>query len=122
MTIYEVVILLLVGAMGGILSGVVGVGGGVILVPSLVFFLGFSQHTAQGTSLAMMVPPVGILAVLNYYQKGHVNIKVAAILCCSFIAGSYIGSKIAIGLTPTQIKRTFGCILFLVSIKFILGK
>lgn len=122
MTVYEIMLLLLVGAIGGMLSGIVGVGGGVILVPALVFFLGFSQHAAQGTSLAMMVPPVGILGVLNYYQKGYVNIKIAALLCLGFVFGSYFGSKIAVGLTPEQLKRVFGGVLLLVSIKFMLEK
>ena len=122
MTVYEIMLLLLVGAIGGMLSGIVGVGGGVILVPALVFFLGFSQHAAQGTSLAMMVPPVGILGVLNYYLKGYVNIKIAALLCLGFVFGSYFGSKIAVGLTPEQLKRVFGGVLLLVSIKFMLEK
>lgn len=122
MTTYEIILLLLVGTAGGMLSGIVGVGGGVILVPSLIFFLGFSQLAAQGTSLAMMVPPVGILSVLNYYQKGYVNLKVAAVLCVGFVLGSYFGSKIAVGLTPAQIRRIFGGVLLFVSIKFILGK
>lgn len=118
----HIIIILLVGIVAGIFSGFIGIGGGLIVVPCLVYFIGFSQHMAQGTSLAMMLPPIGIMAVYNYYQKGMVDMKVAGILCISFIAGSYFGSKIAISLSPDQIKRAFGIFMIILGIKMVLGK
>lgn len=117
-----IVIILLIGIVAGTFSGFVGIGGGLIVVPCLVYFLGMSQHSAQGTSLAMMLPPIGAIAVYNYYKAGQVDFKVAAILCLSFIAGSYFGSKIAISLSPDQIKKAFGVFVILVGIKMVLGK
>ena len=117
-----IVIVLVIGIFAGAFSGFIGIGGGLIVVPCLVFFLGFSQHQAQGTSLAMMLPPIGILAVYNYHKQGAVDFKVAMILCASFIIGSFFGSKLALTLTPDQIKRAFGLIIILLGIKMILGK
>lgn len=118
----NIIILLCIGVVAGIFSGFIGIGGGLVVVPCLVYFVGFSQHTAQGTSLAMMLPPIGIMAVYNYYQKGMVDLKVAAILCVSFIAGSYFGSKFAITLSPEQIKKAFGIIIIALGLKMIFWK
>src|SRR5437868_4219419 len=102
------VALVLIGLAAGILSGFIGLGGGVVMVPCLVYFLGMSQHTAQGTSLAVMLPPIGILAVINYYKAGMVDLKSAAILALAFIIGGFFGSKVAIQLPPQVVKKTFG--------------
>lgn len=118
----EIIIILLIGIFAGIFSGFVGLGGGLIVVPCLVFFLGFTQHKAQGTSLAMMLPPIGIMAVYNYYKQEAVDFKVAMILCVSFIVGSFFGSKMALALSPEQIKKAFGAIIVLLGIKMLLGK
>ena len=96
MSVSTLIILLVIGLMGGILSGLVGVGGGIIIVPALVYFLGLSQHSAQGTSLALMLPPIGILAAMNYYKAGSLNIKYALVIAIAFIIGGYFGSKISI--------------------------
>ncbi len=117
-----IITVLLIGVIAGAFSGFIGVGGGIIVVPALVFFLGMSQHSAQGTSLAMMLPPIGIMAVYNYYKAGVVDFKVAGILCASFIIGSFFGSKIAIALNPEQVKKAFGIILILVGIKMVFWK
>jgi hypothetical protein len=117
-----VIIILIIGLFAGVFSGFIGIGGGLIVVPCLVYFLGMSQHLAQGTSLAMMLPPIGVIAVYNYYKAGEVDFKVAAILCISFIAGSYFGSKIAIRLSPDQLKKAFGIIIILVGIKLVFWK
>lgn len=117
-----ILILLVIGVFAGMLSGFVGVGGGIIIVPALVFFLGFTQHQAQGTSLAMMIPPIGIMAVYNYYRSGNVNLWAAAILCLTFFVGAYFGSKISLKLDQVQVKRIFGAVMLLVSIKFLWGK
>jgi uncharacterized protein len=117
-----VITLSLIGLAAGILSGFVGLGGGVVLVPCLIYFLGMSQHMAQGTSLAVMLPPIGILAVINYYREGHVDMRSAALLSLAFIVGGYFGSKVAIALPAHVVKRAFGVIVLLVGIKMILNK
>ena len=118
----EVLILLVLGLVAGVLSGMVGVGGGIILVPALVYFLGFSQHSAQGTVLFMFLIPIGILGAYNYWQSGHVDWKVAGIMAVTFVVGSYFGSKTAIAIDQTTLKRIFGAIIFLLSLKMIFGK
>jgi uncharacterized protein len=117
-----VIIILIVGIFAGIFSGFIGIGGGLIVVPCLVYFLGMNQHSAQGSSLAMMLPPIGVMAVYNYYKAGAVDFKVAAILCISFVIGSFFGSKIAISLSPDQLKRTFGVIIILLGLKMVFWK
>src|SRR5258707_393439 len=84
-----------------------------------LFCLGMSQHNAQGTSLAMMLPPIGVMAVYNYYKAGAVDFKVAAILCVSFVAGSFFGSKIALSLSPEQVKKAFGIFIILLGLKMV---
>ena len=118
----SIIIILAVGVLAGVFSGFIGIGGGLIIVPCLVYFFGMSQHEAQGTSLAMMLPPIGILAVLNYHRQGMVDWKVAAILCITFIAGSFFGSKIAISLNAATVKKVFAVFMFLVAAKMFFGK
>src|SRR5262245_10745755 len=98
MTVQMVLLLLLIGLAAGMLSGLVGVGGGIIVVPALVFALGFSQQQAQGTSLGLLLLPIGIFAVLNYYKEGYIDIKVVLIMSVAFILGAYLGSKFALSL------------------------
>jgi len=117
-----IMIILLIGVVAGVFGGFIGIGGGLIVVPCLVYFLGMSQHAAQGTSLAMMLPPIGVTAVYNYYKAGDVDFKVAAILCISFVIGSYFGSKIAISLSPQTIKRAFGILIILLGMKMVFWK
>jgi len=117
-----ITMILIIGIFAGMFSGFIGIGGGLIVVPCLVYFLGMSQHTAQGTSLAMMLPPIGAIAVYNYYKAGVVDFKVAAILCISFIIGSFFGSKIAISLSPSVIKKAFGILIILLGIKMVFWK
>lgn len=118
----ELMILLALGLVAGILSGMVGIGGGIILVPALIYFFGFSQHTAQGTVLFMFLMPIGILGAFNYWQAGHIDWKVACIMCTTFIAGSFMGSKIAISVDALTLKRIFGAVIFLLSLKMMYGK
>ena len=115
-------ILLALGLVAGILSGMVGIGGGIVIVPALVYFLGFSQHSAQGTVLFMFLLPIGILGVFNYWQAGHIDWKVACIMGSTFVLGSFIGSKTAIIIDQQMLKRIFGVIIFLLSLKMIFGK
>ncbi len=120
MSISTVIILICIGILAGILSGMVGVGGGIIIVPALVYFLGFSQHTAQGTSLALMLPPIGILGVMNYYKAGNLNWKYAAVIALAFVIGGYIGSKLSITyISEEAMKKVFGIIMLVASIKMV---
>ena len=111
--------LLLIGLAAGVLGGMVGVGGGLIVVPALVFFFGFSQHEAQGTSLGLLVLPVALLGMLNYYKQGYVDFKVVGLLAVSFLIGSYFGSKWAITLPQETIKKYFALLLFYTAFKMI---
>lgn len=117
-----ILILLILGMVAGVLSGMVGIGGGIVIVPALVYFLGYTQHQAQGTVLFMFLLPIGILGVFNYYNAGHIEFKTAFIIASTFIVGSYFGSKISIAVDQATLKKVFGVILFLVSLKMILGK
>ena len=90
---------LLLGLIAGIISGMTGIGGGVIILPALIFLLGFSQHQAQGTTLAMLVPPIDFLAAWIYYKQGYVDLKIVALLCLGFIFGGLIGAKIGTGIS-----------------------
>lgn len=110
------------GLLVGVFSGMVGVGGGIILVPILVIFFGYSQHMAQGTSTAMLLPPIGILAAYTYYQKGLVDVRAAALMCAGFVIGGLLGAKLAIALPQETLRRSFGVVLFGISLKLILGK
>lgn len=111
--------LLLVGIVAGYLSGLVGVGGGIIIVPALIYVFGFSQLEAQGTTLALLVPPIGFLAALEYYKRGYVDIKIAGIIIVGFIFGSFIGGKTAIALPEQFIKKLFACIMAIIAVKML---
>jgi uncharacterized protein len=122
MSLTTVLILLLIGTFTGVMAGMLGIGGGLVVIPALVMIMGMSQQETQGTSLAMMLPPIGIIAAWNYYKAGHVDIKVALILACMFIVGSYFGSKLAIRLPQDTLKKIFGIFLLLVAVKMLFGK
>jgi uncharacterized protein len=119
-----ILILIIVGIAAGMLGGMVGVGGGIIIVPALVYFIGINQHTAQGTSLGLIMLPVGILGFLQYYTtckaNGHpIDFKIIGILAIGFVIGSYFGSKISLGLSVTTVKKVFACLLILIAIKML---
>lgn len=118
----SIYILLLVGLLAGMLSGLVGIGGGIIIVPVLVYFLHYTQQQAQGTTLFMFLLPIGILGVMNYYKAGYVEFKTALIIASTFIVGSYFGSKWAIALDQKTVKQIFGVIIVLLGIKMIFWK
>jgi uncharacterized membrane protein YfcA len=115
-------ILIGIGILTGFMAGMLGIGGAIIMIPALVFFMGISQQTAQGTSLAVMLPPIGIIAAYNYYKAGQVNIKFALILAVCFLVGSYFGSKLALNLPQPVLKKIFGVLLLLVAAKMLLSK
>jgi uncharacterized protein len=122
MSVSTILILLVIGTITGVMAGMLGIGGGLVVIPALVMIMGMSQQAAQGTSLAMMLPPIGILAAYNYYKAGHVDIKIALLLAITFIAGSYFGSKLAIRLPQELMKKIFGIFLLLVAIKMLFWK
>lgn len=124
MTITTILALIIIGLLAGILSGLVGVGGGIIMVPLFVIFLGLTQHNAQGLSLAVMLPPVTFLAVYNYHKAGGGSIdwKVALIVSTLFIIGGFVGSKMALQLDQRILKKVFGLMMLVVAIKLIFSK
>jgi len=121
MTSATILILLSIGVMAGILSGFVGIGGGVIIVPALVFALGLSQHEAQGTSLFVLMMPVVLLSVINYWKAGNVNWKFGLLIAVAFVIGGYIGSKLSLKLSPGIVKLIFGVIMAFLSFRLILS-
>lgn len=122
MSIPTIVILIFIGLAAGLLSGIIGIGGGLIMIPLLIILLGLDQHTAQGTSLAVMLPPIGILAAMNYYKSGNLNWEYALIIASTFIVGGYFGSKIALQLSPQVLRKVFGVIMLVASLKMIFSK
>ena len=121
MTLQTIVILVLIGLFAGILSGFVGVGGGIIIVPALVFFLGLTQHQAQGTSLFVLSMPVVLFAVINYWKTDNVNWKFGLIVASTFVIGAFLGSKLSLKLSPGMVKLVFGVLLAYVSIRLIMS-
>jgi len=109
------ILYILIGLVAGIASGLIGIGGGIIVVPCLIYLFGFSQHAAQGTTLAMMIPPIGLLAAWAYYKNGHVNLPVAGLICLGFILGGYLGARFAVGLPEVILRRIFGVCLLVIS-------
>lgn len=113
---------ILLGLTSGILGGLVGIGGGIIIVPVLVMLFGFAQHLAQGTSLAALLPPAGILAAWMYYRQGQVDVWAAAWICLGFVFGGLVGAKLATSLSTVALKRVFGGVLLVVAVKFLVEK
>lgn len=122
MSVTTLLLLVAIGLLTGAFAGMLGIGGAIIMVPALVFTLGFSQHMAQGTSLAVMLPPIGIIAAINYWKAGQVNLKFALILAAAFLIGSYFGSKFALNIPQAALKKIFGVLLLLVAAKMLLSK
>lgn len=122
MSTSTLLILIAIGIITGLMAGMLGIGGAVIMIPALVFLMGLSQQAAQGTSLAVMLPPIGIIAAYNYYKAGQVNIKFALILAIAFLIGSYFGSKIALNVPQPFLKKIFGILLLLVAAKMLFSK
>ncbi|RME20043.1 MAG: sulfite exporter TauE/SafE family protein [Bacteroidetes bacterium] len=117
-----ILVLLFIGALAGAVSALLGIGGGLVVVPLLVMLLNYTQKSAQGTSLAMMLPPIGIMAVLNYYKSGNVNLAHALILSIGFVVASYFASLFAVKLDDAYLKKIFALFLILYAIKLWWGK
>ena len=113
---------LVLGLITGIFSGLIGIGGAIIIIPILVLLVGLSQHTAQGTTLALMVPPIGLLAAWTYYKAGFVDLKIAGLICLGFFVGGLVGARYATQIPDHILRKIFGAMLFLASLKMILTK
>jgi uncharacterized protein len=122
MTISLGLLYILLGILSGFLSGLIGIGGGTIIVPVLVLIFGLSQKTAQGTTLALLVPPIGILAAWTYYKQGYVDFPVAGLICIGFIFGGLIGARFATSISNQTLEKIFGIALLIISIKMIFSK
>lgn len=115
-------ILIVIGLAAGFLGGLVGLGGAIILIPAMVMFLAMDQRMAQGTTLAIMLPPIGLFAAFNYYKAGYVNIKYALVIAIVFAVGGYLGSKLALNIPATTLKKIFAVVLVLMAAKMALTK
>jgi uncharacterized membrane protein YfcA len=112
----------ILGLIAGVLSGLIGIGGGIIIIPALVYLFSFTQHQAQGTTLALMIPPIGLLAALQYYKAGYVDIAAAGLICLGFLIGGLLGGTLAVDIADLTLKRIFGGILLLAGLQMLLGK
>ncbi|HZK08538.1 MAG TPA: sulfite exporter TauE/SafE family protein [Bacteroidales bacterium] len=117
-----ILLLIIIGLAAGILSGFIGLGGAIIIIPALVLFMGMSQYMAQGTSLAVMLPPIGLLAAWNYWKAGELNLKYAMIIAAAFLIGGYIGSKYALTVSENTLRKVFAAALFLVAMNMFFKK
>lgn len=113
---------LALGLAAGAMSGLVGLGGGVVIIPALVALFGMSQQQAQGTTLALMVPPIGILAAWTYYRQGFVDVKAAGLICLGFVVGGLLGAKVAVALPGAVLRKVFGGVLFLLSLRMLFAR
>jgi len=118
-TTTTVLILLAIGLFSGMLGGMVGIGGGIVIVPALIYFLGFSQLNAQGTSLALIMFPVGVLGVINYYKQGHIDFYIVFILAIGFVVGSFLGSKFAMNIPQAFVKKSFAMLMIIIAMKML---
>ncbi len=118
----QIFLSIILGIIAGSVSGIFGIGGGIIIVPALVLLFGFTQQQAQGTTMALLIPPIGILAAYVYYKNGLVDIKVATFVCLGFILGSYLGSKVAVNVPNEILQKMFGTLLIAVGIYMIIKK
>ena len=122
MPMQTLLILLTIGLSAGALGGIFGIGGGLIMIPGLVLLLGIDQHTAIGTSLAVMLPPIGIAATYNYYKSGSVNLAYAVVIALAFIVGSFLSSKLALTLPEMTMRRIFAVFLVIMGVRMFFGK
>lgn len=118
----HIALYIILGLIAGVASGFLGIGGGTILIPAFIFLFGLTQHQAQGTTLALMIPPIGLLAAMRYYTQGNVKISLAAFVCIGFFLGGYIGAEFAHKLSAPLLKRIFGIFLLVIAMKMIIGK
>ncbi|NQT23591.1 MAG: sulfite exporter TauE/SafE family protein [Candidatus Omnitrophica bacterium] len=118
----QLIAYVLVGLAAGIASGFFGIGGGIIMIPAFLFLFGLTQHQAQGTSLAIMIPPIGLLAAMRYYRAGNVKVSIAIFACIGFFFGGYLGAVLANHIPGPMMKKVFGVLMMIISVKLIFGK
>lgn len=118
----NIILAILLGLAAGWLSGLVGIGGGIIIVPALMFLAGFNIKDAQGTSLAAMIPPIGIMAAYVFYKNGHVNVKMAVFIAIGFIGGAFLGALTNAGLNSRVVEKILAIALIFIAIKMLWGK
>jgi len=118
----NILLFLLLGLVTGIFSGLIGIGGAIIIIPCLVLLFGLSQHIAQGTTLALMVPPIGLLAAWVYYRQGFVDLKIAGLICLGFFVGGLLGAKFAVAIPDQLLRKVFGVVLLAASLKMMFGR
>lgn len=114
-------LLVAIGVLAGILSGLFGIGGGVIIVPALIYIAGFRQHAATGTSLAVLLPPIGIAAAYEYYRNGNVNVRAAAIIAVSVLVGGWLGAVVANRMAGPQLRLAFGVFVVFLGLYLVFG-
>ena len=122
MTFTVVVILIIIGLIAGTFSGLIGIGGAIIIIPSLIYLLGMDQYTAQGTSLGIMLPPIGLLAAWSYYKEGALNWQYAMVIAAAFLIGGYIGSKFALNIPEAALRKVFAIVLAVIALKMFFSK
>jgi uncharacterized membrane protein YfcA len=122
MTSTTIILLILIGLFAGFFSGMIGLGGGLIIIPALMYLLHMNQYTAQGTSLAIMLPPIGLMAAFNYYKAGQLNLKFAMIIAAAFFIGGYFGSRWALNIPEVILRRIFAVTLIIVAIRMLWSK
>lgn len=118
----KILLYLLLGLVAGGFSGLIGIGGAIIIIPVLVLLFGLQQHTAQGTTLALMVPPIGLLAAWTYYKAGYVDLKIAGLICVGFFVGGLVGAKLATEIPADILRKIFGVVLLAAAIRMIFFK
>jgi len=117
----SLLLLVLIGVASGVASGLFGIGGGVLIVPGLVYLVGFSQHRATGTSLAVLLPPIGLAAVLEYYRYGNVDLRAAVIVAGALFAGAWVGAVFAHHLSGPYLRLGFGVFIVALGVSLIFG-
>jgi len=119
---HNALMFVLLGVAAGVLSGLLGIGGAVVIIPALIYLFGFPIHRAEGTTLALMVPPIGILAVIPYFRNGHVDVRAAAFICLGFLFGGLIGGQFATALSTPLLQKLFGGLLLITAVKMLFTK
>ena len=122
MTFTVIIILVIIGLIAGTFSGLIGIGGAIIIIPSLIYLLGMDQYTAQGTSLGIMLPPIGLLAAWSYYKEGALNLQYAMIIAGAFLIGGYIGSRFALNIPEAMLRKVFAIVLAIIALKMFFSK
>jgi len=117
-----VILYILIGILAGVFGGFLGLGGGVIIIPALIYFFKFSQHQAQGTAIATLLPPIGLLAAFKYYKSGNVNIPIAICIALGFFIGGYIGASLANKIPEEKLRFFFGLLLLALSLHLLIKK